>query len=276
MIIPLLLALACIPVDGPKLLARHAAMVVAEFAQLAPDTELGYAPLPGVVRVMRGDEITRLAAKHGITAPATELCFAWPMKPLDVEQATEAMRKTLPESTRMEVLEVSRAAVPEGVLEFPLDRLQGNIWRGAVRYNGTARFDVWARVRLLARQTRVVTTAPLRTGDIITAGQLRIEDIEDAPVEDLVTTVKEAVGKISKRVLPAGTILKTQHLESAPAVMKGDAVRLHAVVGHAHVSAEVKAQTPGRIGDVIAVKSASSGRLMRARIEAPGEVRLSQ
>ena len=40
--IPLLLALSCIPVDGPKLLARHFTSAAPEFQTLAPETDMGY------------------------------------------------------------------------------------------------------------------------------------------------------------------------------------------------------------------------------------------
>jgi flagella basal body P-ring formation protein FlgA len=276
--IPLLLALACVPVDGPKLLARHIATMMAEFAQVPPDTELGYAPLPGVVRTMRGDELQRVASKHGITIadPGSSLCFAWPMQPIEPTEAASAMRKALPPNTRIEVLELSRIPAPAGALEFPLEALQGSVWRGVVHYSATGRFDVWARVRITAKQTRVVTLAPLRSGEMITAGQLKEEEFEDAPVVGLVASIDDAVGKISKRTLPAGSHLKTQFLDHPAAVAKGDTVRLRATVGVAHVVTEAAAQAAGRIGDIIPVKNPSSGRILRARIEAPGEVRLTQ
>jgi flagella basal body P-ring formation protein FlgA len=276
--IPLLLALACIPIDGPKLLAKHFAAAIPEFAQLSPDTDLGYAPLPGVVRVVRADELNRIQSKYSIAAaiPTDGVCFEWPMRPMEVTQAKDAMKKALPATARVEVLEVSRAPVPDGSIEFPLAGLQGNIWRGVVRFGSHGRVDVWARVRVAVRQTRVLTRTALRAGEAITAAQLQVEEFEDTPIADLVTTVESAAGSIVKRPIRAGAVLKTQYLDHPSAISKGDTVRLRTSVGVAHVLTQVSAQARGNIGDIIPVKSAGSGRVLRARIEAPGEVRLAQ
>lgn len=275
--IALILAFACLPVDGPKLLARHFAAALPAFSQLAPETEIAYAPVPGAVRVMRAAETQRLAQKFGLLTLASEMdvCFEWPMRPLDPERIAAAMKESLPEAARIEVLDFSRAPVPDGKLEFPASALQGNLWRGSVRYSDTGRLDVWARVKANVRQTRIVTVTPVRSGDVLKAEQLQVEEFEDTPIAGLVTKLEEASGLVVRRPLPAGSVLRNQYLEQPHAVVKGDTVRLHAFVGRAHVTTAVSAQAQGRVGDIIPVKNASSGRVMRARIEAPGEVRLT-
>ena len=278
MIPVLLIAFTCLPVDGPKLLARHVAPGVPDFRQLAPDTDLGYAPVPGVVRVMRADDVRRLAAKHGVTAtPGPEgLCFEWPMKTLQEADVLRAMKSALPSEARIEVLELSRTPTPEGTLEFPFEKLQGSIWRGVIRYGNAGRFEVWARVRVQMKQTRVITLAPLQSGDTIQASQLRLEEFEDAPVSGLIPSIVAAAGMASKRVLPAGTVLKAEFLDKPTAVARGDTVRLRVTVGDAHVITDASAQAPGKVGDVIPVKNMASGRVLRARVEGPGQVRLTQ
>jgi flagella basal body P-ring formation protein FlgA len=198
------------------------------------------------------------------------------MRPIDAAQVATAMQKSLPPEARVEIVEVSRSPVPDGSIEFPLEGLQGKIWRGVVRYGESGRFGVWARVRVLAKQTRLMTTVPLRTGAMITANDVRVEEFEGAPLTGLVQSVEEAAGMISKRTLPAGAYLMHQFLERPAAVLKGDTVRLRATVGVAHVVTEASAQAAGKIGDIIPVKNATSGRILRARIEGPGEVRFMQ
>jgi flagella basal body P-ring formation protein FlgA len=276
--IALLLAFACVPVDGAKILARHVASVVSGFAELAPDTDLGYVPLPGVTRVIHAEELQRVALKHGlkVTAPVNGLCFEWPMRPMERAGAANAMQKTLPANSRLEVIELSRAPVPDGVLEFPLEGLRGNLWRGVVRYGEHGRFDVWARVRVTVKQTRVVAVVPLRGGELIGSGQVRVEEFEDTPATGLASDLDAVLGMISKRFLPAGTVLRTEHLERAPAVAKGDTVRLRVTVGVANVATAAIAQSSGKIGDVIPVKNVATGRVLRSRVEGAGEVRLTQ
>jgi flagella basal body P-ring formation protein FlgA len=276
--IPLLLTLSCFPVDGPKLLARHLAAALTEFAQIAPDRELGYAPMPGAVRVIRGDELQAMAAKHGlaVTPGPGGVCFEWPMAPLDPARAADAMRRSLPEGARLDVLEVSRTAVPPGPIEFPMDLLKAGYWRGYVRYGAGSKFEVWARVNVSVKQTRVVAATAIKAGDRIAASQVRLEEIDAFPDASYVPQIEEAVGMVSKRSYLEGLPLAARMLDRPAAVLKGDAVRLHAAVGAAQVSMEVHAQAAGKIGDWIPVKNPSSGRVLRARVESAGEVTLAQ
>lgn len=275
--IPLLFALSCLPVDGPKLLAKHFAVAMPEFAQLPADTEVGYSPLPGVIRSVRADELQRIAAKHGITLtdPAA-VCFEWRMAPVDPARVTDAMRKSLPAEARLEVLEVSRGAVPAGEIEFPLSMLKSGLWRGYIRYGANGRYDVWARVRASLTQTRVVAAVALKTGERISADQLRVEQVESTPEDGFVTRIEDAVGFAPKRPFVAGSSLLARMLESATTVQKGDTVRLRSIAGAAQVTIEVHAQGAGRVGDFIPVKNPASGRVLRARVEKAGEVTVVQ
>jgi flagella basal body P-ring formation protein FlgA len=276
--IPLLLALACFPVDGPKLLAKHLAAALPAFAQIAPEVEFGYAPMPGAARVLRGEELLSMAAKQGIALvpPAGGICLEWPMAPLDPVRAAAAMRLALPEGARLDVLEVSRIAVPPGSLEFPADALKAGHWRGFVSYGQGAKFDIWARVNVIVKQTRVVTATAIKAGDRITGNQVRLEEIETSPDTSFVSQIEQAVGLVSKRSYTEGSQLIARMLEHPAAVLKGDRVRLRAAVGAAQVSMEVHAQAAGKIGDCIPVKNLSSGRVLRARVQSAGEVILAQ
>jgi flagella basal body P-ring formation protein FlgA len=276
--IPLLLALSCLPVDGPKLLAKHLAAVLPEFAQSAPDAELGYAPMPGAVRVIRAEELQSMAVKRGftVTPPLGGICFEWPMTPLDPARAADAMRRSLPAGARLEVLEVSRIAVPPGPIEFPAESLKAGHWRGFVRYGNGGRFEVWARVNVSVKQTRVIAASAIKAGDRIASSQVRLEEVEGPPEIGFVQQIEQAVGMMSKRSYAEGSALVARMLAAPAAVLRGDTVRLRAAVGAAQVSTEVHAQAAGKIGDLIPVKNPASGRVLRARVESPGEVTLAQ
>ena len=276
--IPLLFALSCFPVDGPKLLARHLAAALSEFTQIAPDVAFGYAPAPGAVRVIRGEELQSMAAKGGISAtpPAGGVCFHWPMVPLDPARASDAMRRSLPNGSQLDVLEVSRIAVPPGTVEFPSDMLKASYWRGFVRYGQGAKFDVWARVHVIVKRSRVVAATAIKAGDRIAASQVRLEEVEAPPDASYVSHIEEVIGMVSKRSYTEGAPLTVRMLDRPAAVLKCDSVRLRAAVGAAQVSMEVHAQAAGKIGDCIPVKNLSSGRVLRARVESAGEVTLPQ
>jgi len=275
--IPLLLALSCIPVDGPKLLARHFGSAAPEFQALAPETDMGYAPVPGAVRTIRPDELTRIGSKHGLAVTTSEpVCFSWDMTGLDPARVEQAMRLSLPSEATLEVIEVSRGAIPAGELEFPHSMLKAGLWRGYVKYGSGAKHDVWARVRVNLKQTRVIAAVPLKAGVRITADQLRVAQIDAPPESGYVDRIEDAVGLVPKRPLTEGSALLTRVLDKPATVQRGDTVRLRVVSGAAQITLDVQAQAAGKVGELIAVKNPSSVRVLRARVENSGEVTLAQ
>src|SRR4051794_2024368 len=100
--IALLFALSCLPVDGPKLLAKHLASAISAFAEVAPETEIGYSPVPGAVRLIRATELQTIASRHGLSIepPVEGVCFEWSKAPLEIVRVEEAMRKSLPDGAK--------------------------------------------------------------------------------------------------------------------------------------------------------------------------------
>lgn len=276
--IPLLFALSCLSVDGPKLLAKHLASAIAAFTQVAPDTELGFAPVPGAVRVIRPLELQSMASRVGvaIAPPAEGICLEWTLAPLDSSRVAEAMQKVLPEGARLEVTEVSKVAVPAGELDFPLKGLNAGFWRGQLKYGPAGRMDVWARVRVGIKRTRVLTVTPLKSGEAIRAEQLRVDEFEGEPDSEFVSSIEDITGRLPKRAFPAGSPIPMRMLQEPAAVQKGEVVRLRAIVGAAQLTLQAEAQASGKVGDFIAVKNPSSGRIVRARVESAGEVSLTR
>ena len=272
--IPLLLALSCTPVDGPKLLAKHLAGVVAQFASIPANTELGYAPSPGATRVIHAGELQSIGRRHGLSVdPSPDpICFEWPMAPLDEARVMQAMRRSLPEDARIVLSEVSRVATPSGDIFFPLVSLRAGLWAGYVQYGGTRRFNIWARVRVTVNQTRVVAATQIRAGEALTQERVRLEQFESEPDTTIVRTLEEAYGRITKAPLAEGAPVIARMLDWPAAVLKGDTVRLHAKTGAAQITVDAHAQASGRIGEVIPVKNSTSGRIIRARIDGTGEV----
>jgi flagella basal body P-ring formation protein FlgA len=176
----------------------------------------------------------------------------------------------------LEVTEVSRTAVPAGELEFPLKGLNAGFWRGQVKYGQNGRIDVWARVRVSVKQTRVLTVTSLKPGEVIRAEQLRVDELEAEPDSEFVSSIEDTAGRLPKRAFPAGSPIPVRMLEEPAAVQKGETVRLRAAVGAARLILQAEAQASGKVGDFIAVKNPSSGRIVRARVESAGEVSLTR
>src|SRR4051812_12834707 len=132
--------------------AGDLAPAFAAMATLAPETVVALAPSPGVMRVFHAPELRALAARfHLSKTPEGDICAARPVAPLDPAGLLEAMKGALPQA-RIELLDYSRQSVPSGTLEFSASGLRGTresaVWTGYVRYAGTRRFSIWARVKI--------------------------------------------------------------------------------------------------------------------------------
>src|SRR4051812_20726854 len=149
---------ACFAVDAPKdqIVAGDLARGLPEWAAVPPETSVAPAPAPGVQRVLRYLELRRMAAHWNVTSdPANEICFVRPVAAISPERMLDAMRVQLP-AARIEIVEPSRVAAPQGPLEFPLSGLRPGYWFGHVSYGAGHRFVVWARVNVTIPVTRIV------------------------------------------------------------------------------------------------------------------------
>ena len=77
-------AFACSIIDGDRILGKDLAAASSLFASLDPKVEIGAAPVAGVQRVLRPEELVRLARVNGIqlTEPAGAVCFERATAPL--------------------------------------------------------------------------------------------------------------------------------------------------------------------------------------------------
>jgi flagella basal body P-ring formation protein FlgA len=83
------------------------------------------------------------------------------------------------------------------------------------------------------------------------------------------------LGKIVKRRIRAGTVLRANMLSIPKAVQRGQDVLIEADAGGIQIRAKGVALGTGQVGDVIKVKNHMSGRIVQAIIKAQGIVRVS-
>jgi flagella basal body P-ring formation protein FlgA len=141
-----------------------------------------------------------------------------------------------------------------------------------VKYAGTRRFVVWARVKVQVGATRVIATQDIRPGVALEASQLRSETREEVPAAGFVGTTEEAAGKVSRRAIAAGMALRVDWLEPAKVVMRGEIVQVEAVHGAAVLKLEGVAEASGAIGETIPIQNPVSKQRFQARIESKGKV----
>ena len=268
------IASGCLAVENEHVRARDLAQSVPAFSGVAPDTELGYAPVPGARRFYRAPELQRLAQRYNIVLAAdTEICVVRAMEPLRAERVTDAMRKALGVAdARVEILELSRYPVPRGEIQFapsalPAMSAPSVLWRGFVRYAGDRRFAIWARVRILVRSNRIVATESLPAGHRIQARQLRIEEYEAFPSsQPAPQSLDQVAGRVPRHLIAAGTAIAAKLLDAPREVERGDVVQVEVRSGAASLKFEGRAESGGRRGDSIPVLNLEAGKSFSARV----------
>lgn len=265
---------ACNAISGDKITGRDFAAAVPELASIPGDLDLGYAPVPGVERVISAAQLQHLAQRYSISAKFTRpVCFAWPMRSVSKEQIVAAVRKSLGgREVEIRITEQSRLPVPEGDLEFPLQGLSvgaaSSIWNGYIVYAGNKRFNTWARVEIKIHEEQIVAEHAIRSGETIDSEALKkvnyfgpLLRAASLPRPD------EVIGKYARVPIAAGTIVTANMLAEPRDVSKDDTVTVHSYVGAAHIEAVGIASEAGYKGDVIRVRNSKTGRTFRARID---------
>lgn len=277
--LPIALA-ACLAIQAASdsIAAGDLASSSPAFATLPPDTVVGWAPAPGVTRTLAAAELRRLAARLGAAGtPDADLCVERRVVPLDPVRLREALQAQLPDA-KIEILDFSRQAVPEGPLEFPLSGLRRAAragtgpaqWSGFVRYAGHRRFTVWAKVRVRVMAPVVIAAEDLQARHPIEAAQLRLETREAFPAEGLVRTIEAAVARLPRHTIRAGAVLPIEELDPAPAVTRGDTVKVEVWSGATHLELEGLAEGAAAVGQSVAIRNPVSKRRFLARVEGQG------
>jgi flagella basal body P-ring formation protein FlgA len=271
---------ACLPVSGDWIYARDLAPAVPEFGQLPPDFSFGYTPTPGVERMFLAADLQRIAQRHHIeTSIRKSICFAWPLGLLEKDRIVAAMQASLGgRQTKIEILDQTRTSAPAGDLVFPLQGLTAfsdkpAVWNGYVAFSPTRRFSTWALVRVRLSEQHWVALKEIHAGDVIAAANFKSEPYEgplmrDTPVRDLPASDEMRAA----RNIPPGATLLSSMLVPSQDVQKGEAVKVVAEAGAAHLETEGLAIQGGSKGEIILVKNARSGSLFKARVTGRGQV----
>ncbi|HVV43744.1 MAG TPA: hypothetical protein VHC72_01020 [Bryobacteraceae bacterium] len=133
---------ACLPVAGDRILASDLARADARFAALPGDLPLAFTP-----HVFHLAELQRIARANGLALESlSEVCFEMQLHAPDEADFLEAMRRSLPPSAVITMVEMFPSPVPAGTIVFPASTRSPQMWRGYVQYAPTRRFPIWARV----------------------------------------------------------------------------------------------------------------------------------
>ena len=272
----LLAGCAAVPAGSDQILARDLAPAFSGVEQW-PQTYVALAPAPGVQRHFGLAELGRLASRLGIdAAPERDLCFERAVRPLEPKRILEAMRRTLPEAV-IQILDYCRWGAPEGDLDFPRSGLRRSgvaaIWNGEVRYGGTRRFRIWAKVQLTVSTSTVVAGEDLSAGQTLDAASLRVETRDDfSSAVPFAGPVEQLQGRVLRRAVRAGTPIRPEWLAPEFDVRRGDSVRVEVRRGGAHLELDCVAAGSGNEGQAVMVINPESHKRFSARVDGKGKV----
>jgi flagella basal body P-ring formation protein FlgA len=270
-------AFACGLVDSDRILGKDVAAASPVFAAISAQLEIGAAPLPGVQRVLRADELVRLAKQNGIVldGPVNAVCFERSTEPLTVENLLPALRQALAiDNAKIEIIDFSHFGVPRGTFDFPKSGLMPNgLWRGRILYDQGHSMPVWVKARITVERTWVEAAEPLPTGKPIEASQLIVKTGPRFPIDTaLMESLDALVGRRPVRTLSPGTPIMAAMLTIAHDVERGDLVAVEVKVGGAILDFDATAESSGRTGESILIKNPDNGHSFQAKIQDKGHV----
>ncbi len=135
---------------------------------------------------------------------------------------------------------------------------------------GGWRHEMLARATVTARVA--VTTAPVTANTPIEAGEVELARRDVTMIADSIASLPAVVGLSSRRSLRAGEVLRQGQLASPVLVKRGAPVNIVARKEQVQVSMDGVAMDAGAQGEVIRVRNAGSGTIIRARVVEAGVV----
>ena len=275
----------CISIPRGKIVARDLAGAVAGFSSLDPETVIGFAPAPGVQRVLSSREVLTIARRQGLETEGTmpSVCVERAVQPISRDEINAALVNAMGVAdARLEILGFSNQGVPPGRLEFaisglnkpPADKPEAPvIWRGRLAYDDDRSMAVWAKVSITVLRSAVVTTERIQAGTTIRPEQLRVNQTVQFPFANpSLGSISEVAGRVARQNIPAGQRIAPASLAEPTEVLQGERVRVRVVDGLAVLSLEAIAQSAGSRGDAILVLNPATGKSFRGVVEDKGKV----
>jgi flagella basal body P-ring formation protein FlgA len=209
------------------------------------------------------------------------VCVERAVRPISREQMKSALVAALgPADAELELVEFSEQPAPPGRLEFRRAGLNKPprqapdapvLWRGRLIYDGQRSVMVWARVKISVDRAVLVASEDIAMGAVLGTGQIQEVHERQFPfVEPSLASRDDIIGKIARRVIPAGQKFAASALGEPTDISKGDTVHVRVVDGLATLSLDAVAQSSGKKGESILVHNPTTGKNFRAVVDEKG------
>lgn len=144
-----------------------------------------------------------------------------------------------------------------------------------IRCDGSAPWTVYVPAHVRLYRDVVVVTRPLRRGVPVQPEDVTVAERDVGTLnQGFLTATEQVLGQKTTRALVADQVLAPLHLQQAEVVSKGDHVVISAASTSINVRMPGEALANGAPGEQIRVRNLSSGRVIRARVTAPGQVQV--
>ncbi len=154
-----------------------------------------------------------------------------------------------------------RTRVP-GRITFPVKLLR----------DGKEIKSLWASAKVKVMKDVVVSLRPLRMREKIGREDVRIVSMEVTEVpKSAAMSIEDVVGKIVKRPIGAGMVVKTDYIKPEAIIRRGDSVVVRVEGRLISIKSSAVAMEDGYKGGTIMIRT-SYGKRVFARVAGPGEV----
>jgi flagella basal body P-ring formation protein FlgA len=276
----------CVAVSSDQIVARDLRDAVPSLQKLDPETPLGFSPLPGTQRILSTRELTLIAHRHGLTLISGDgmmpsVCVERAVRRISHEEMKAALVAALGMAdAELDLIEFSQQPAPLGRLEFSRAGLNKPpllapdapvLWRGRLVSDGQRSVMTWAKVKISVDRVVLVASEDIVMKTLVGADQIKEVHERQFPfVEPSLVSRDEIIGKIARRLIPAGQKFTPNALSEPTDISKGDMVHVKVVDGSATLSLDAVAQSSGKKGESIRVHNPTTGKNFRVVVDEKG------
>ncbi len=284
-------------VSGSEMTLGEIAVITGELegeVQDVKDFALGYAPSPGYSRVIQSWRVEQQLAKEfpslQISFTGKDTCRVWPRtavisprelvaaarkslegqefgRDLEVSFRGELASETVPAGhfSRSVVGKPARGVASSGKVNVPVEILiDGEKYRTV-----WVTFDVTLYAELPVLRRAIPLGGRIKTSDVV----MRRIEVSAGNTKDILQP-SMLVGAIARRALANGQPVSARDVEREVAVKEGETVALEVSNGLVLVNTKVIALSSGFVGEVIPVRTLSTGKELTAIVTEAGHLKL--